>query len=149
MSSVQTRSLFDVAAEITAALQRVAFEIAGLQITPYMNANPSPPSIDVYPDDPFQTGAGFGETNEAGRWVPDSRIGFVIRARVGTADAEASQRLLYRMLDPRDPANVEAAIADTEAPVVPDGVSGFRPYVEDVGENGTLIGVEWRVATYL
>ena len=40
-------------------------------------------------------------------------------------------KLLLRMMDPNDPASVEAAIADTAA-VTPEGVSEFREYLEDV-----------------
>ena len=49
-------------------------------------------------------------------------------------------RLLLRMMDPNDPASVEAAIADTAA-VTPEGVSGFREYLEDTASNGRLLGL--------
>jgi hypothetical protein len=52
------------------------------------------------------------------------------------------------MLDPSDPASVEAAIADT-ATVVPEGVSEYREYLEDAATNGRLLGCEWRVSTFL
>jgi len=138
--SPATRSLASICDEIAEALQAVAFEIAGLQITPYLNVNPTPPSIDVYPGAPFQTGAGFGPASAQVFWT--------IRARVSTADSEAGQKLLLRMLDPTDPASVEAAIADSVA-VTPEGVSEFREYLEDAAENGRLLGAEWRVSTFL
>jgi hypothetical protein len=93
----------------------------------------------MYPGDPFQTGAGFG----AGQ----SQMFFTIRARVSTADEESGQKLLLRMLDPTDPASVEAAIEDV-ATVVPEGVSGFREYIEDTAANGRLLGCEWRVSAF-
>jgi hypothetical protein len=95
--------------------------------------------VDVYPGDPFQTGAGFG--------VGSSQLYFTIRARVSTADAAAGQQLLLRMLDPWDAASVEAALQDY-ATVVPDGVSGFREYLEEQASNGRLLGCEWRVSTF-
>ena len=82
---------------------------------PVPQPNPTPPALDIYPGAPFQTGAGFG--------VGQSQVWFTIRARVSTADQEAAMQLLLRMMDPNDPAIVEAAIADTAA-VTPEGVVG-------------------------
>jgi hypothetical protein len=124
---------------LAAALDPITLEIPGLQITPYLNPNPTPPCLDVYPGDPFQTGAGFG--------VGQSQLYFTIRGRISTADSEAGQQLLLRLLDPTDAASVEAAIEDV-ATVVPDGVSGFREYLEDQAANGRLLGCEWRVSTF-
>lgn len=125
---------------IGAALDPIADEIDGLQVVPYMNLNPTPPSLDLYPGDPFQTGAGFG--------AGESQVFFAVRARVSTADQEAGQKLLLRLLDPGDAASVEAALEDV-ATVVPEGVSGFREYLEDTASNGRLLGCEWRVTAFL
>jgi hypothetical protein len=132
-----TTELWDA---IAAALVPLGAEIDGLQVLGrgMLNPNPTPPSLDVYPGDPFLTGAGMG--------VGQSRAYFTIRARVGTADSEAGQRLLVRLLDPQDPASVEAAVQDV-AVVVPDGTSGFREY--DAGEGNRLLGAEWRVSQFL
>ncbi len=131
----------EVMVAISSRLEDVlAGEIEGIQILPYLNANPTPPSVDVYPGDPFQTGAGFG--------VGESQVFFTVRARVTTADSESGQRLLLRMLDPGDVASVEAALEDV-ASVVNDGVSGFREYLEDTQANGRLLGCEWRVTAFL
>src|SRR5262249_18018492 len=43
--------VLDVMESIAEALQPIAGEITGLQIVPYLNTNPTPPSIDVYPGD--------------------------------------------------------------------------------------------------
>lgn len=115
-------------------------EIEGLQVVPFLNVNPTPPSIDLYPGDPFQTGAGFG--------VGESQVFFTIRARVSTADSASGQQLLLRMLDPQDSASVESAIEDV-ATVVPEGVSGFREYLEESATDGRLLGCEWRVTAFL
>jgi hypothetical protein len=140
MAMVETRSLWQMAVEMAEALDPLTLEIAGLQIVPYLNTNPTPPSIDIYPGAPFQTGAGFG--------VGSSQIWWTVRARVTTVDQQAGYQLLLRMMDPNDPASVEAALADT-ATVTPEGVSEFREYVEQPAENGRLLGCEWRVSTFL
>ena len=110
------------------AASRSASEVAGLQIYAYLNSNPTPPSLDIYPGAPFQTGAGFG--------VGQSQVWFTIRARVSTADQEAGMKLLLRLMDPNDPASVEAAIADTvtvdpggrlRVPRIPRGLVDQRP----------------------
>ena len=133
-------SLAEVMQDIAAALEPLSAEIEGLQVYPYLNPNPTPPSLDIYPGAPFQTGAGFG--------VGESQVWFTIRARVSTADHEAAMLLLLRLMDPDDAASVEAAIADT-ATVTPEGVSDFREYLEDADANGRLLGCEWRVSVFL
>ena len=133
-------SLAGAMEEIAAALDPLRTEIPELQVYPYLNPFPTPPSLDIYPSAPFQTGAGFG--------VGNSQVFFAVRARVSTADHEAAMKLLLRMMDPNDPASVEAAIADTAA-VTPEGVSEFREYLEDTAGNGRLLGCEWRVSLFL
>jgi|1186.fasta_scaffold35470_3 hypothetical protein len=139
MSATRT-SLAGIMGQIALSLQPIMDEIPGLQIYPYLNTNPSPPSLDIYPGDPFQTGASFGMGN--------SQVFFTIRARVTTADQEAGTLLLLRLLDPNDAASVEAAVDDV-ATVVPEGVSGFREYLEEQVSNGRLLGCEWRVSLFL
>ena len=133
-------TLAEIMEEIALALEPLADEIPGLQIVPYLNPNPTPPSVDMYPADPFQTGAGYG--------VQSAQLFFTVRARVSPADTEAGQKLLFRMLDPADPASVEAALQDT-LPIVPEGVSGFREYLQDTNSNGRLVGCEWRGTRFL
>jgi hypothetical protein len=126
---------------MTAALQPLTVEIPELQIYGYPNRNPTPPSIDIYPGEPFQEGAGYG--------VGDKRVYWTVRARVSVADQEAGTRLLLRLLDTNDPASVEAALADQDVAVIGnDGaVSGFRTY-SDVGDTD-LLGAEWRVEMFV
>ena len=133
-------TLAETMESIAEALQPLGDEVEGLQVYAYLNSNPTPPSLDIYPGAPFQTGAGFG--------IGQSQVFFTIRARVSTADQESAMKLLLRMMDPNDPASVEAAIADTAA-VTPEGVSEFREYVEDSATNGRLLGCEWRVSVFL
>ena len=116
-----------------------------MQIYPYWLASATPPSIDIYPGDPFQDGAGFGQGNNT--------VFFTIRARSATGDADAGQMELLRLLDANEPTSIENAltadqtlggIVDSVA-VVHDGVSGYREYVEDTAINGRRLGCEWRV----
>lgn len=125
---------------IAAALGPVAAQVSGLQVYAFLNTNPTPPSLDVYPGDPFQTQAAQG--------VGNSQVYFTVRGRVSTSDTDSGQKLLLRLLDPNDPASVEAALK-TVASVVPDGVSGFREYVQESTTDGRLLGCEWRVTTFL
>ena len=140
MASREAVSLGEIIASLATALQTISDEVPGLQVYAGLNTNPTPPSIDVYPGSPFQTGAGFG--------TGSSECFFTVRARVSTADQQAGNQLLVRLMDPNDPASVEAAIDDL-ATVVPDGVSGFQEYLEDAAENGRLLGCEWRVSVFL
>lgn len=147
--STPATSLLGVMEAIAADLQPLADVVEGLQVVPYLNPNPTPPSIDIYPGAPFQTDAGFIRYDEdSGQVTPQRRLHFTIRARVSTADVESGQRLLLRMLDPTDPASVEAALVDS-AVVESEGVSEFREYIEDTAENGRLLGAEWTVTTFL
>jgi hypothetical protein len=137
-------SLTEIVEAIAGALQPIEAEVAGLQLYPFLNPNPTPPSIDMYPGDFFQTGSGFKN---------DSEAFFTIRARTTTADHESGQRCLLRLLDRRDPASVEEALTADQTlggvvqsvAVAPEGVSGYREYLEDAQANGRLIGCEWRV----
>jgi hypothetical protein len=126
-------------AEMTAALEPLTMEIPGLQVHPYFNVNPSPPSIDIYPGDPFQEGAGMG--------VAEKRVFWTVRARVSAADPQSASQLLLRLLDVEDSASVEAALLEAEAVVSNDGsVSGFTRYADD--QTGDMLGVQWRVEMF-
>ena len=121
------------------ALQAVAAVLPGLTVYPYLHDEPTPPAIDFYPATPFQTGAAL----PAG----DNQVFIVVRARVATSDPAASQRLLLRLLDPADPASVEIALKDV-ATVVPEGISGFSFYADDLPSAERMIGCDWRVTAF-
>lgn len=137
-------SLIDVVEALAAALAPIGSTIEGLQVLPYMNQNPTPPSIDIYPGTPFQTGSGFGD---------EAELFFTVRARTTFADSVAGQQGLYRLLDPAGPESVRAALeadqtlggAVQSLAVIDEGVSGFTEYIEDAATGGRLVGVEWRV----
>jgi hypothetical protein len=141
-------SIPEIVEALAAALEALREDIPDLQIYPYWLASATPPTIDIYPSDPFQIGMGFGPR---GGW----EMFFTVRARVTTADSDAGQQLLYQMLEP-ETGVVAALVADQTLGGVVDtlglgedgggsGTSGLREYVEDVATNSRLLGAEWRV----
>jgi hypothetical protein len=137
-------TLIEVVGAMASALDPLKLTIPDLQVYPFLNYNPTPPSIDIYPADLFQTGSGFRD---------DSDVFFTVRARTTTADHEAGQKALLRMLDRHAPESVEEALTLDQTlggrvhstGIAEDGVSGYREYLEDPQANGRLIGCEWRV----
>ena len=77
-------TLAETMEDIAAALAPIQAEIDGLQVYAFLNSNPTPPALDIYPGAPFQTGAGFG--------VGQSQVWFTIRARVSTADQTCARQ---------------------------------------------------------
>lgn len=118
-----------------------------LQVNSRLVWNPTPPSIDIYPADPFMEGLAFGRG--------DQEMFFTVRARVNTPDHEGAQDLLLAMMDPQQDLSVAAAItaAGTAAPaktlgglvenVTVDGPSDFGVFVDPNGS--ALLGCTWRV----
>lgn len=130
-----------------AATLRTAFAAATdvtVQVEPRMNFNPTPPSVDVYPGDPF----GF---DEAAAFTDDGgEIVFTVRARVSTADTAAGQELLLAMMDITDDLSVAAALQDDQTlnghagSVYVQGPSGYVQFI-DAGHQGSLLGCTWSV----
>ena len=139
-------SIPEIVEAIADSLEPLLTEIPDLQVFPYWLASCTPPSIDIYPGDPFQDGLGFGNGG--------ADLFFTVRARVTTADSVAGQQLLYQMLEPETGVGAALTADQTLGGVVDSlyigeegspGVSGLREYVEDVAVNGRLLGCEWRV----
>jgi hypothetical protein len=136
-------SLIEIVEAMAAALAPIAATIDGLQVVSMMNANPTPPSIDIYPDTPFQDRLGDD----------DAAVFFLVRARTTFADSVAGQQGLYRLLDPHGPESVQAHLEDDQSlggvvqslAVEPNGVSGFAEFIEDAQTGGRLVGATWRV----
>lgn len=136
-------SLIEIVEAMHDALEPVVAEVEGLQVYPFMNVNPTPPSIDIYPADPFQTGEGFSRDERTSA--------FTVRARANVADLESGQRVLLQLLDTASPASVENALLmdglglDVTVGMADGYPTGFRSYADSPGE---LIGVEWRVEVH-
>jgi hypothetical protein len=146
---------------VTAPLADLLDELAGVilavvgpqvtetevQVTGRRNFNPTPPSIDIYPADPFRdtlnSTAGFQE--DAGELI------LTVRARVTTVDNIAGQDLLLRFMDEEDPIGVAAVLQEDQtlnglaSTVIVDGNSGYLQYLEGGVDGGALLGCEWRV----
>lgn len=125
--------------DVAAALDTVAAAMPGLTVYPYLHDEPTAPAIDFYPDTPFQTGAALA--------AGDNQVFIVVRARAATADRASGQAQLLRLLDTADTASVEMALIHV-ATVVPEGVSGFRSYGDDLPSAERMIGCDWRVTAF-
>lgn len=116
--------------------------IPELQVTGLFNIDPTPPSIDVYPADPSQSGLAFGRQN--------NEYSFTVRARVTTADHEAGQTLLLSMMDPASTTSVARALKANKtltnkvSALSVDGPSGFGIFNDRSGE-GSYLGCTWTV----
>jgi hypothetical protein len=112
--------------------------IEGLQVEPLLVFNPTPPSIDVYPADPFQEPIAFGKGN--------NNMRFTVRARVSTAEHQGGQKLLLSMMDPRSETSVALAILEDRTlngkvdHVHVEGPSNYGIFAE---EGGNLLGCTW------
>lgn len=135
-------SVTQIVEGINDALQPLVGALEGVQIYPYWVRNPTPPCLDVYPADPFQTPAGYG---------PGRGLFFTIRARVALNDLEAGQKLLLDLLDTESPTSVEQLLtADglglgvgTGFPADGSSPTGYRTYEDGLG--GEFLGCEWRL----
>ncbi len=125
---------------MVAALEPLAAVVPGLSVNGYPNPQASPPHLDIYPDNPFQEGAGMGVSEKLLHWI--------VRVRVNAADPKAAADLLYRFLDTSDPASVEAALAPVGVVVPADGsVDALVTFTDD--NAGDLLGARWRVAMFV
>jgi hypothetical protein len=140
-----TVSLNDVMAAIVEQLQTELAGLEGLQVCSELVYNPTPPSIDVYPGDPFL------EREAIGGW---SAL-WIVRARVTTADQQGGQQLLLDLMDPSGPYSLRAALAAdaTFGNIVDDstveaGPSGYVAY-RDQATVGDLLGCFWQLRVVL
>lgn len=137
---------------VQAIADQLRVNLDGVQVEPELVYNPTPPTVDIYPADPFMTQSAYGITNREAR--------FTVRARVSTADQVGGQALLLDMLDPTSPYSIAAALAvDStfggtcdDSTIVDDGISGFIVYDTPTGSalsNGVLLGAELRLQVIL
>jgi hypothetical protein len=139
----------DIVEAIAAALQPLTLQIPGLQIDPFVNGLPTPPTIDIYPDPgTFLERSAMGP----GSW----EAVFVVRARVSTTDQYAGQQLLLDLMDPR-PAAAASLIGALEADPTLGGTfddlnvefpSGYGELADPASER-PLLGVVWRARVIL
>jgi hypothetical protein len=122
---------------------KLASVIPNLQAGGKLIHNPTPPSIDVFPGDPFIER--FAMNNE---WT----FFFTIRPRVSLADHEGGQSLLLSMMDPREPTSITKAIESDKTlgglvddVAVVDGPTGYGTFPDPGSVDNQLLGAIWRV----
>jgi len=117
----------------------------GVQVSPYLLANPTPPAIMIYP----------GEIT----WDLAARRGldmwrFTVQAIVGSNTDQGAQMLLDQLLDPNGTNSLKTAIetADTGSLTYLGGIAGdvsaisttgYKVYIREQG--GPVLGAEWTV----
>ena len=117
--------------------------IPQLQVDGRLIPNPTPPSVDVYPNENFIQSTGFGHNQKM--------YSFTVRARVSTADNEAGQDLLLKMMDDEGAESLEAAI--WRAPTLGGvgnvksvmGPSAYGLFLIPAQAGMNLLGCTWEV----
>jgi hypothetical protein len=118
--------------------------LTGIQVSPYMLANPTPPTIHLYPGGP----AGDIEYDLAMARGLDQWT-FTVQAFVALAADIGSQVKLDQFIAPSGAQSVKAALESddtlggTVASVQVVSCSGYRIYVAE--GRGPMIGAEWHV----
>src|SRR5262245_32128188 len=123
---------------IAGSLDPLTTVVEGLQVTGFLNAAPTPPSLDVYPA-------------SVSSMTPVSMAGweemFTVRARVASPDDTGAQEVLLSLMDVDGPASVMAALrvdptfGGTVGSSTVDERTGFTAYP------GDYLGCEWTVRT--
>ena len=138
--------LVDLTVAIASQLeQALTPQVDVIQVTATANRNPTPPALDVYPDDPFQEPDTYGIRNQ--------RAMFVIRARVTDLDNDSGQSLLLELMDPASALSVAAALAADGSfggacqDSTVEGPFRWGEYTDASGE--TLLGCQWRLLATL
>ena len=137
--------LMDEMADVLLAVVGPATAETEVQVTGRLNPNPTPPSIDIYPGDPFRdvTTAGFQQTG--------GELLFTVRARVTTIDNTAGQNLLLRLMDDEDEISVAGTLMEDQtlnglaSSVYVESNTGYTRYLDGGAEGSGLLGCEWRV----
>jgi hypothetical protein len=119
-----------------------------LQAVPFMLINPTPPSVDIFPADPFQDVSSFGPGSRRTLWTA--------RARVSTADDVSGQEVLLLLMEVNTDTSLRHVLEnDSGVAALVDGISvggptGYRLYREpspsqDLQHQGALLGCEWQI----
>ncbi len=114
--------------------------ISGVQVSAYMLANPTPPSLQVFPAEVEYDAA---MARGLDRWT------LTVQAHVGTQTDVGAQKKLDELLAPSGSSSVKAAAESdrTLGGVVSDcrvvSCSGYRVYVHPSGT--AVLGAEWTV----
>ena len=144
-----TASLADLLDELAATMLAVvgpAVTETEVQVVGRRNFNPTPPSIDIYPGDPFRETPGIAGFAETG-----GELLLTVRARVSTVDNIAGQDLLLRLMDDEDAISVASTLMEDQtlnglaSSVFVEANTGYVQYVDAGQEGAAYLGCEWRV----
>ncbi len=120
----------------------------GLQVSHLLITFPTPPCIDIFPNEEYQIQEAFGKANTV--------IYLDVRARVNTPDHDGAQELLLALMDPTADTSIQKAInadptlnGEAESAFVSAGPKGFGIYPSvDPGVAG-YTGCLWTVRVTL
>lgn len=103
-TTVTTQDLLDAMAD---QIRDAVDDVTDLdvQVEPYMVADATPPTIDMYPGD-------VARGTDSAAFGGDGEFLFTVRVRVSGNDAVANQALLNAFLDDVDPLSVGNALTD-------------------------------------
>jgi hypothetical protein len=104
MPSPTTQDLLDAMADQIREAVVLVTDI-DIQVEPYWIADPSPPTIDMYPGD-------VARGTEAQAFGTDGEFLFTVRVRVPANDPVENQATLNALMDDVDPLSVAAALED-------------------------------------
>jgi hypothetical protein len=130
-------------ADIRAALAANLATLTDVQVSPYMLASPTPPCIEIYPDE-----VSYDQALQRGldQWT------LIVRAYVGLTTDQGAQIKLDELLAPSGAMSVKAAVeSDPDLGGSIDDLrvtraSGYRIYARP--GTGELLGCEWTVDIY-
>lgn len=137
------RAIGDALAE---QIRNVTEQIEGIdvQVERGYLLNPTPPSVDIYWDEPARDPDTAAFDDISGAYL------FTVRARVGTADTDAGQDLLWAFADDTDDLCLAAAILDEPTlgglagSIDVRGFTGIRAF-EQVSGEGWYLGFQFAV----
>ncbi len=126
--------------EIREAMAEALAAIPDVQVSAWMLANPTPPTIFVFPDE-IEYDSSFARGHDD--WT------MTVMAMVGLVSDKGAQQRLDEMLAPSGPSSVKAAL-EQQPPlggavqdIRVETCSGYRVYAQAGAQ--PVVGAEWRV----
>lgn len=137
-----TTALLDQIGDIVTPL------LPDLQISPdgLFEINPTPPTLDVLPDEPFQDQERFGVVSDVTFWL--------LRVRSNAPDNRAAQAVMLKLMDPRAATSLQAAamsdrtLGGRVTDTLVTGASGYGFYPDPQGQ-GSYLGCMWKARIVL
>lgn len=130
----------DLIADIRAGLKANLSTVPGIQASAYMKSSPTPPTVQVFPEE-----IEYDEANDA------DTLRFTVQAFVGNTGDEGAQRRLDQMLARVGAYSIKAAIEQdrTLAGRVDSlrvvSCTGYQEYQLQSVSNAVYLGAQWTV----